>query len=547
MRPCRRDPRRSSRSPALTSLVVPGLAALPLLAGATVVAQDCGFGDLDPTWAITEVVDAGRISGVDLLPDGRVYAAMETDTGSGLFFTVTRTLTDGTPDTSFAGDGRLDLQLLGAGESFATDVDVTSDGGAVAVGSVWDEFGTGDYPGAVVRITADGQLDPAFGNAGLVLVPGGSFCNLTEVEVLADGRIVMAGRVSMGFPGPDMVLARFLADGTPDATFGTSGLAYHDAPGNPDEEEIAIGPDGSVVLVAQDVNSVIRYDATGQLDPTFGVGGSVELTMADPYRLKTVAIDVDGGVVVGGTLLLSPNNQIVLTRLLADGSLDTGWGTMGTVTVPQPFEALSVGGIVSDGGGGHYLTASVATPVGRQGIAHLQFGGVPDGELTLLDMDGVDLRDEAVDNRGRLIVGGRFGALGPDFEAVVRFLTDDVWEDVGGGLAGAGGIPALSGSGCPAQGETFGIDLTGAAPDAVAYPILGYKRSDMPLLGGTLIPTPDVFAAPRLTDGNGDIAIGGTWTLPPLSGLYVYVQFWVTDPSGPVGFSASNGLLVRIP
>ena len=379
MRASRRDP---SRSPALFSLLAPGLAALPLLAGATpAVAQDCGFGDLDPTFAITEVVGGDSMNGVDVLPDGRAYAALQIDSPTvEAHFTVSRTLADGTLDPSFAAGGVLSLDLLGSDDSWANDVEVTADGGAVAVGAAWDAFGTDEILGVLLRVTADGQLDSSFGTDGMVLVPGGGYCELNEVEVLADGRIVVAGLVIPGSPGPDLTIMRFHPDGSPDASYGTAGAVLHDVVASPDYDEIAIGADGSVAVASPAFSTVSLFDSNGQLDPSFGVGGRVEITQSSFYLIKTLAIDADGGVVVGGLHLIPSNAELMALRLLADGSLDTSWGSGGTWIGPEAYEPWEFDGIAADGEGGHYLVVSLMTPSVRTALVHMLPGGAPAGE-----------------------------------------------------------------------------------------------------------------------------------------------------------------------
>jgi uncharacterized delta-60 repeat protein len=101
----------------------------------------------------------------------------------------------------------------------------------------------------IVRFLGDGKLDPSFGDGGVVTVPrpkGGVFV-LSDVAVDSLGRVVVVG-LTRPLPTnstPDPVVAsatvmRFDADGSPDRTFGTGGRLVTDlglgapaAPGGP--------------------------------------------------------------------------------------------------------------------------------------------------------------------------------------------------------------------------------------------------------------------------------------------------------------------------
>ena len=71
---------------------------------------------------------------------------------------------------------------------------------------------------ALVRYTADGKLDPTFGDGGKVLTPFGGRSNAQGVAIQPDGKIVAAGGGAGYF-----VLARYTAMGKLDPSFGRGG------------------------------------------------------------------------------------------------------------------------------------------------------------------------------------------------------------------------------------------------------------------------------------------------------------------------------------
>src|SRR5207248_1071158 len=83
---------------------------------------------------------------------------------------------------------------------------------------------------------------------------------------------------------------------------------------------------------------VVRYNADGSLDATFGAGaGYVATDLGGNDSIAGLALQPDGSIVAAGTWS-DPNfpatipNQIALARYRADGSLDASFGSGGTVT-----------------------------------------------------------------------------------------------------------------------------------------------------------------------------------------------------------------------
>ena len=85
-------------------------------------------------------------------------------------------------------------------------------------------------------------------------------------------------------------------------------------------------------------------------------------------------------------------------------------------------------------------------------------------------------------------------------------------------------------------------ELSNPAKSSVAVLVVGTARADLAIVGGTLIPTPDLVLPPVLTDSNGGNAFSITWAPIVPSGLALYYQYWIIDPSAPQGWTASDGL-----
>ena len=116
------------------------------------------------------------------------------------------------------------------------------------------------------------------------------------------------------------------------------------------------------------------------------------------------------------------------------------------------------------------------------------------------------------------------------------------WRSTGGSLAGAQGAPRLRGYGQNAVNAPFTLELDGALPNSTGVLVIGFSRVDQQLLGGTLVPSPDVLLFDMPTDADGGLRFTSTWPAGIPAGVQVYLQHWIADPAAPGGFSASNGV-----
>jgi Beta-propeller repeat len=128
--------------------------------------------------------------------------------------------------------------------------------------------------------------------------------------------------------------------------------------------------------------------------------------------------------------------------------------------------------------------------------------------------------------------------------AVLKFdLALLPWRVLGDGLGGTyGEIPNLAGRGALTPGSITRLSVRGARPSGVAWMVVGFSTIELPLLGGTLVPSPDI-ALPFPTGAQGSIDASFSW--PSLAaGTNVWFQCWSYDPGAPEGWAASNALRV---
>jgi uncharacterized delta-60 repeat protein len=158
---------------------------------------------------------------------------------------------------------------------------------------------------------AEGDLDPTFGTQGKVVTVAGTDVRAFTPALAAqsDGRIVAASRLFTTPTGErGLILARYEADGTLDATFGSGGIVIETLDKLTFVTDAIVQPDGRIALVGASQEDggdsdwmLRRYDSDGGVDATFGDGGVVETSLSlNDDGASRMAIQPDGGIVVVG-------------------------------------------------------------------------------------------------------------------------------------------------------------------------------------------------------------------------------------------------------
>lgn len=117
------------------------------------------------------------------------------------------------------------------------------------------------------------------------------------------------------------------------------------------------------------------------------------------------------------------------------------------------------------------------------------------------------------------------------------------WPFLGDGLQGALGMPRLQGEGALVGDGTVTLRLTNGLPGASSTLVAGLSLLAAPLKGGVLVPNPDVILPMGPVDVDGDFELVATWPVGIPAGVPLWFQWWLVDGSGPVGFTASNGVM----
>ena len=361
-----------------------------VVGGIVITALDPATGAVDVDWGasgrrqFTVATLEGSIAGARLDDRGRIVLVGWAPAGDDRsVWIVARLRPGGAPDTSFGGDGQVDVTLPGmlGPRSLA----LVGTGYALA-GSVWTH-------GGIVRMSPTGALVESFGRDGVavprVVVDG---AQARAVMVESTGRTIVSGNAYRTSSVSSAVLWRLDRRGRPDESFGRNGSVTIAVRGRTTGvDSIVRLADGRYVLGMRmsDENRswlmVARLLPDGRPDRSFGTEGRrvVGASTIEPEAgLVQLRVDAAGRYVVGTT----SSTGIHLARLRVDGRPDTTFGSGGILTItPSVGKTASLGSFRVLGDGRLAIVDLAGLRVLRRnadGSPTLGFG--PDGAQPLL-------------------------------------------------------------------------------------------------------------------------------------------------------------------
>jgi uncharacterized delta-60 repeat protein len=311
---------------------------------------------------------------------------------AGLVITSAASAQAGQLDTAFGGDGRVATDVTARGD-MATSVAVQADGKIVVAGGAgWNR----NPRFVLIRYNGNGTLDTSFGGDGKVTT---DFTRAEDaawgIAIQADGKIVAAGDAALGTGNSRFAVVRYNADGTLDTSFGGDGkvttqFTRHDDP----VAGLAMQADGKIVVsggAAHDgPNSnfaLARYNSDGTLDLTFGGDGKVTTDFVGRHDFaNAVAIQTDGKVVAAGLAGFSRTHgkgRLALARYKPDGTPDSGFSSDGKLTTNFTRGDDSVQGVAVQSVGSIVAVgiAAFATSNATFALARYTQTGILDGSF----------------------------------------------------------------------------------------------------------------------------------------------------------------------
>jgi len=238
-------------------------------------------------------------------------------------------------DKSFSKDGKLTTDVTenyyNNGSKLVT-VLVGKNGNLIAIGYSQKDF----YKDVLfVKYHADGSLDSAFGNAGVMHYGSNNtddICNQAHLQ--SDGKI-LALIQSKKQP----YLIRFFEDGSIDEKFGVNGkvlLKYTGYSLDVDDSDnivVAERPKRNHKLIF----SLQRFNKNGKADSTFGNQNLSSARIGyegyyDPIP-QQVKFDKNGKIVVGGTWTPDEKSKMIFLRFTAHGAIDKSFNDSGKIVL----------------------------------------------------------------------------------------------------------------------------------------------------------------------------------------------------------------------
>lgn len=244
-------------------------------------------GSIDPSFGTNGIVLCGssavnsRFYAVQVLSGGSVIAGGYLEGKSDDDFWFVKLDSQGDYDSSFSSNGKATV-------NFGAD-DVLRDLIVDETGKIYGIGGTGAFKGvegAVCRLNSDGTLDTGFSDDGKLEVnPGGITAYLYTGRLQADGKLIVAGKSY--HEDNDFLTMRLNTDGEVDISWGKAGALSVDFGGGADDIALSLGIHYEDYIVVMGYSStaggrypaVARLNSSGRLDTdwAWGTGGMLVL------------------------------------------------------------------------------------------------------------------------------------------------------------------------------------------------------------------------------------------------------------------------------
>lgn len=462
----------------------------------------------------------------------------------------------GTLDPSF-GTGGKTIATITAGDDYPSTMMLQQDGKAVVVGTI--PGATGDLATssnfAVTRFNTDGTLDTTFGTNGTTKISFGAFSNAYGLAIQGDGRIIAVGEAAVSTTSRfDFAIARLNVNGTLDTSWGGSGiLTTIVGAGNSRAASVVLQANGEVVVGGTEYNgtrndfALARYLANGSLDTSFGNRGTLNTGVGSAGNFGIIVrMQADQRIVLAGNYAnTGSSGSIAVLRYLSNGSLDTSWNGNGIATASLG-SATTVSGVVVQSDGRVVVAATAflngfndfaALRYNTNGALDTTFGGGRGFVTTAFQGSGATAYGLAVDPAYRIVVAGEVNSGGFEQYGLVRYTisgtldasfgtTGRVTGSVGTGNSLATGVRIqddgnIVASG-PAQNGGNGVDFSILRLTGVQTPTAGDSFTQLRVFRAYNPTSDDHFFTTSLGEFNAVLSHGYTDETTNRPGFSIY-------------------------
>ncbi len=338
----------------------------------------------------------------------------------------------GTLDIDFSDDG-IEGPLFTTGYHGPNLSAVLSDGTAITASSPVGSF-------RLTRMWANGTWDAPASAQGLQYGDGILYSEVTSIIALPGDKVLVVGTcMNSGRVGA----AQYLSTLEPDATFGTNGSVVMDL-GSTTQSLSCVERlnDGRLLLggtsgegASDSYMTLVMLQANGSIDVSWGTGGILVFASLPVANVNTIDVLPDGRLLVAG----GAGANSLLMRLLANGELDTSFGTTGYFVGNGQSPITHV--IANDDGSfytlrGHMQSGNVGPLLERR----LSAGGLDPGfnstggrYFTAQFAAEGYVNGMLKDPTGRILLGGdRWTTMGTWAASIVRVLPNGTLDNTFG-------------------------------------------------------------------------------------------------------------------
>jgi uncharacterized delta-60 repeat protein len=280
-----------------------------------------------PTWAV-------------LHNSGKILVGSSAFEGSSNFGVISCYTGTGLPDHSFGVNGNYISKFPGSLSDGLGPVSVLPNGRIIAGGST---HSNSSFSNTLIKLLPNGTLDSAFGINGRT---EGNNMHVFSIALQKDGKILLGGRTTK-----KMAITRFTPEGDLDPTFGESGLVEIDY--NPTHmswaENLFVLPNGNIIAAGSTSTDngllydfmTAQVDSNGVINSSYGVNGVTVFSLPDAYILtpSAAAIQADNKVIMVGEVasdtIAEKGYHFGMVRFNTNGTVDNGFGTNGIVNFTQ--------------------------------------------------------------------------------------------------------------------------------------------------------------------------------------------------------------------
>lgn len=280
-----------------------------------------------------------------VLHNGQLYLCGSTSTnvgGSTTYAFAAALDANGSPINTFGTNG---IRRFNTSPDLytATGIAVTPNGGIYITGLEWlDNL-------YVLRLQPNGSLDPGFDGDGIAYQATGNNAHWFEsndVQVDGNGAVLITGKkykANNGSPGTvfwDLMVMRFLGNGSLDNSFGTGGAGYYNVGATYlcEGKTLHVLPGGGYLVGGNSYDqddydyTALRLTASGQVDASFGTGGwsliDLEQNNANEYSLRSALLP-DGRFLLSGNQGDGDTVYFSMVMLRPDGTRDQSFAPNG--------------------------------------------------------------------------------------------------------------------------------------------------------------------------------------------------------------------------